>query len=325
VTYLLIHGLAATLALAPSTGGPLRGHGGLAFFADQEWLDPPVLPAIFALDDPQETGEAAAQDPPRLEAPPQPPKISESPFPKLTSALDLDGWRDKDALTKLKEWAGDAFFGLPVLVPQIVLEEFLPRGVEVGPTTFLYRTSPADKSLSFVVFDQAIFHEAEFIEQVQSQGADSPYYSDHLTRSQATVLRRSLMTGFRASYALPSMSTDMILGATADQGALAYVLAPPALGALAYLKGVDQKFTCESVLKGRIVLASGRDWLRSVRSSDGVPTISVELRVFDFPIGLVGVFEMSEQGMAPLFVGLGTSLDAVTDLIAREKGREFRP
>ena len=39
----------------------------------------------------------------------------------------------------------------------------------------------------------------------------------------------------------------------------------------------------------------------------------------------LGVFEMSEQGMAPLFVGLGTSLDAVTDLIGREEGREFRP
>jgi hypothetical protein len=117
----------------------------------------------------------------------------------------------------------------------------------------------------------------------------------------------------------------MILEATAEQGALAYVLAPPALGALVYLKGVDQKFSCENVLKGRVVLASGRDWLRSFRASDGVPTISVELRVFEIPIGLVGVFEMSEQGMAPLFVGLGTSLDAVTDLIAREEGREFRP
>jgi len=29
--------------------------------------------------------------------------------------------------------------------------------------------------------------------------------------------------------------------------------------------------------------------------------------------------------MAPLFVGLGTSLDVVTDLIAREEGKEFRP
>jgi len=319
VIYLLIHGLAATLALAPSPGV----QGGLAFVADQEWLDPPVLPAVFAFDSPQETWESPA--PPPLETPPGPSKTTESAFPKLTSALDLDGWRDKDALTKLKVWAGDAFFGLPLLVPQVILEEFLPRGIEVGPTTFLYRTSPAEKSLSFVVFDQAIFHEAEFLEQVQSQAGDSPYYGDHLTQSQRMVLRRSLMTGFRASYALPSMSTGMILEATADQGALAYVLAPPAVGALVYLKGIDQKFTCENVLKGRIVLASGRDWVRGFRDSDGVPTVSVELRVFEFPIGLVGVFEMSQQGMAPLFIGLGTSLDAVTDLIAREEGREFRP
>jgi len=321
VTNLLIHGLAATLAFAPIRAG----QGGFASVADQEWLDPPLLPAVFSLDDPQEPGEPGAPTPPRLEAPPRSAKSSESPFPKLMSALDLEGWRDKDALTKLKEWAGDAFFGLPLLVPQIVLEEFLPRGVEVGPTTFLYRTSPAQKPLSFVVFDQAIFHEAEFFEQVQSHGADGPYYGESLSRSQRMILRRSLMTGFRASYALPSMSTDMILEATAEQGALAYLLAPPALGALVYLKGVDQKFSYESVLKGRVVLASGRDWVRSSRASDGVPTISVELRFFELPVGLVGVFEMSEQGMAPLFVGLGTSLDVVTDLIAREEGKEFRP
>lgn len=317
MTNLLLRGLAATLALAPSPGV-------LALSADQEWLDPPVLPAVFALDDPQETPESGAPTPPRLEPPPRLPKTTESDFPKLTSALDLDGWRDKDSLTKLKEWAGDAFFGIPLLVPQIILEEFLPRGVEVGPTTFLYRTSPAQKSLSLVVFDQAIFHEAEFLQQVQSQGADSPYYAESLNRSQRNVLRRSLMTGFRANYALPSMSSDMILEATADQGALMYVLAPPALGALAYLKGVDQKFSYENVVKGRLVLASGRDWVRSLRTSDGVPTISVELKLFEFPIGLVGVFDMSEQGMAPLFVGVGTSLDVVTDLISREEAREFR-
>ena len=83
MTKLLLHGLAATLALAPSSGV-------LALSADQEWLDPPVLPAVFALQDPQETSESGVPSPPRLEAPPRLPKTTESDFPRLTSALDLE-------------------------------------------------------------------------------------------------------------------------------------------------------------------------------------------------------------------------------------------
>jgi hypothetical protein len=318
VTKLLLHGLAATLALAPSSGA-------LAFSADQEWLDPPVLPAVFALEDPQETPESGVPPPPRLEAPPRLPKTTESDYPKLTSALDLDGWRDKDALTKVKEWAGDAFFGIPLLVPQIVLEEFLPRGVEVGPTTFLYRTSPAPKSLTLVVLDQAVFRESGFLEQVQSQGTDNPYYAESLNRSQRTILRRSLMTGFRATYSLPSMSTDMILETTSSQGVMGYALMPPALGALAYLKGIDQRFQVEDVLKGRLDMESGRDWHKAIRASEGIRTFGLELRFFELPVALVGVFDTSNRGVVPLFAGLGSSLATVTDLISREQAREFRP
>jgi hypothetical protein len=318
VMSLLPLGLAVTLALVP-------GPGVLPLSADQEWLDLPILPAVFALDEPQETPGSGAPAPPLLEAPPRSAKTAESEYPRLTGAVDFDAWRDKDALTRVKERAGDAFFGVPLLVPQVIVEEFLPHGLQVGPTTFLYRTSPAPKSLTLVVLDQAVFRESGFLEQVQSQGTDNPYYAESLNRSQRTILRRSLMTGFRATYSLPSMSTDMILETTSSQGVMGYALMPPALGALAYLKGIDQRFQVEDVLKGRLDMESGRDWHKAIRASEGIRTFGLELRFFELPVALVGVFDTSNRGVVPLFAGLGSSLATVTDLISREQAREFRP
>jgi hypothetical protein len=78
-------------------------------------------------------------------------------------------------------------------------------------------------------------------------------------------------------------------------------------------------------LKGRLVLESGRDWQKALKASEGIRTLGVELRVFELPVALEGVFDTSKQGVVPLFVGLGSSLAAVTDLISREQAREFRP
>lgn len=283
----------------------------------QDWYGLPVLPPMFQDAPVAQYGSSSPLAPVDV-APP----AAESDFPRLMSVLDLDAWRAKDEVRSLREWAGDAFFGVPMIVPQLILEEFIPRGVAVGPLTFLYRKD--SKSMPLVVFDQALFHEAEFLAQVQAQG-DGLAYEDMLTRSQRNVLRRSLMAGFRATYALPSVSMDLIMETAAEQGVWAYLVAPAAAGALLYLKGVDQKLSIAGTVKGRIQLASGRDWTRAAGSADEVPVFSCEIKVRDVPLALIVCVEMSGRGLQPQFIGLGTSLDVVEDLLGREENRTRRP
>src|SRR6185295_2922502 len=171
----------------------------------QDWLGEPVLPDIFFQPpEERETGEypllllaalPAAQEPP----PPPKPRIEEESFPRGINPLDLQRWREEDDLRRIREFAGDAVFGVPLFVPQLVLESLLPRGLAVGPTTFLYKTHHAPPSLALVVFDQVLFHEAQFLAQAQAYASDGVYAED-LQRGQRHVLRQSLMSGFRASY-----------------------------------------------------------------------------------------------------------------------------
>lgn len=285
--------------------------------ADQDWFGRPSLPPCFL-----EIQEPLPQDSPKLPSETAP--VAESSFPPLLVAIDMDAWRRQDELKQLREFTSDATLRIPLLIPQLILEELLPRGVGVGPTTFLYKTSPSSSTLSLVVLDQALFHEAEFLERVQADGANMAY-SDTLTRGQRLVLRRSLMNGFRATYSLPTMTLTYVLETTSEQGALGYVLAPAAAGALVYLKGLDQKFAIDKVVKGRIVLASGRDWMRATNREDALPTLSIELRFFEMPVSLITSLETSRRGMAPAFIGVGTSLDVVEDLLSREENRTRRP
>jgi hypothetical protein len=290
---------------------------------DQDWFGRPWVPEYFEFR--QDPTEPRSQEKPR--SPGDPPFVlEESSFPPLMTTLDLDSWRKQDDLRRVREWASDTTLRIPLLIPQLLLEEFLPRGVAVGPTTMLYRTSPSSSSLSLVVLDQALFHEAEFLERLQAEGADNAYYADTLNRGQRLVLRRSLMNGFRATYSLPSMTLNMILETTAEQGALGYVLTPTATGALVYLKGLDQKFVIDGgTVKGRLVLASGRDWIRATRQEDGLPAFSLELQLFELPLSVITSCEASRHGLAPAFIGLGTSLDVVEDLLGREENRRRRP
>jgi len=314
-----VAGAITALCLAPAAASARE--------EDQNWYGIPVLPALFQDDPAQDAPSMDQQLYRRADQPPTPaPPLGAMPeFPKLLSALDIDAWREKDYLTSLKEWAGEAFFGLPLLVPQLLLEEFIPNGVTVGPTAVLYKNNSKDsKSMPFVVFDQALFHEAQFLAQVQAAG-DNTAYGDRLTRSQRNVLRRSLMTGFRASYALPSMSMDLIMETAAEQGLWAYLVAPVAGGALLFLKGIDQKISIDDVLKARLQVTSGRQWLHAVHSTDGLPVLSAEMRVADLPVAIIVSFEMSDRGMVPQFIGLGTSLDVVEDLLGREENRNLRP
>jgi hypothetical protein len=253
------------------------------------------------------------------------PEPVESPFPKFLTAQDMDRWRESDTLTSYREKAGDALFGIPLLVPRLVLEEFMPRGLALGPSTYLYRDSKDSKSLSLVVFDQALFHETEFLEQAQARGAFSEGDGTALTRSQRNVLQRSLMTGFRASYSLPSMSLNQIVKAVEDEGAWAYLLAPAAAGALLVLKGLDQKFSIDDVIKARVQVTNVRQWSRGLRSPDGLPAVSCEIRVANFPVAMIFSFEVSDHGMVSQFAGIGTSLSVVEDLLGREESRTLRP
>ncbi len=284
---------------------------------DQDWFGRPWLPDCFT--DAQEQDPA----PSPLQDRRNPPPVAESTFPSLLSTLDLDAWHRQDELNWVRETASSAMLRIPLLLPQLLLEETLPRGLAVGPTTFLYRTSPSSSSMSLIVLDQALFHEAEFLERMQAAGEDA-YYSNSLMRGQRLVVRRSLMNGFRATYSLPSMTLNLILETTAEQGALGYVLTPAAAGALVYLKGLDQKFTIPGV-KGRVVLASGRDWIRSLNHEKAVPTLSFELQVFELPVSVIASLETSRSGMAPAFVGIGTSLDVVEDVLGLEENRRRRP
>ena len=282
----------------------------------QDWYGRPVLPAPFD-----------AQDPPedyRLPVPRSgPPPVAESEFPKLLSVVDLDAWRRQDDVRSLRELAGDAFFGIPLLIPQILIEEFLPLGIPIGPTSFLYRDGKDSRKLPMVVFDQAVFHEEQFLAQAQANGDDA--YNDSLTRSQRHVLRRALTTGFRATYALPSASTDLIVETSDELGGWAYVVAPTAVGALLFLKGLDQKVSIEDTIKVRFQVMSGRDWLRAPHDGTGTPALNCEVRIADLPVALILCVEMSDRGMQSQFVGLGTSLDVVHDLLSREENRGLRP
>jgi hypothetical protein len=291
----------------------MSGYGVLAVLALMQEGSAPTL-----LDDP----------PPELYRPVESPSVplltSESPFPRVISVVDLDDWRTAEDLRSLREWAGDVFFGLPLILPQLLLEEFIPRGLAVGPTTFLYKTSSDSRTLPLIVFDQILFHEAEFLAQAQSLG-DSGAAGDPLLRGQRHVLRGSLRSGFRATYALPTMSMDQIAQTAAEEGLWGYLLAPAAGGAILFLKGVDQKFSVDDVVKARIQLTSGRQWARSVRSPDGLPAINCELKFANFPVALIVSFEMSDHGMVPQFIGLGTSLDVVEELLSRDENRALRP
>ncbi len=296
----------------------------------QNWFGQPVVPQLFENDDPP-PGERrpGLMDEP-LPLPPKrwsealaAPSQEESPFPKLMSVFDIDAWRRQDVLRQIREFGSDVTFGLPLLVPQILLEEIIPHGLAIGPTTFLYRTSKDSNSMPLVVFDQALFHQGEFLARVQAAGADAP--SDSLTQIEKQVLRRSLLSGFRASYALPSISMDQILETAADQGIWGYLLIPAAGGALLFLKGIDQKFRIDDFLKARVLVTSGRQWMRSVRSSDGFPAASCELKFFDLPVSLILSMDMSSHGPASQFIGIGTSLGVVEDLLGREQTRNRHP
>jgi hypothetical protein len=305
----------------------------------QEWLAEPVLPRIFrdadAMTDVEPDSSASppglrdflvypsssgVQDAsPRAETP-----SSESTFPRGVGGPEIQAWRREDDLRQVREWASDATFGVPLLVPQLVLESFLPRGLAVGPTTFLYRTSSPSNSLSLVVFDQVLFHEAEFFSQAQV-ASDSAYAEQQFQHGQRRILRRSLMSGFRANYAIPRMSIDQMVQAAEEQGTLGYALLPPATAALLYLKGVDQRVQLDDEIRMRFRLASGQNALRSLRSQAGNPCVSFELRLFEFPVGVIASFDVNTRGMTPGFIGLGTTLNAVDELLSREATTRLSP
>ena len=303
----------------------------------QDWLGEPVLPAIFQDDEPGAAGAldrspspldirdflahppAGVQEaPPRAERP-----VPESEFPRGVGAPEIQEWRRQDELRQLREWASDATLGAPLLVPQLVLESFLPRGMAVGPTTFLYRTMSPSSSLSLVVFDQILFHEAQFLAQAQEQSDAA--YAVNLPAGQRRVLRRSLSSGFRASYAIPGISPGQIIQMADEQGALGYALLPPVAGALLCLKGIDQRMELEDDLWVRVRLASGHNVLRDLHAENGNPCISIELRLRQFPVGVIASFDLSKQGMTPAFLGLGTTLDAVEELLSRESFGKLPP
>jgi hypothetical protein len=121
------------------------------------------------------------------------------------------------------------------------------------------------------------------------------------------------------------MSMDVLLETAADQGVWGYLLAPAAGGTLLFLKGVDQKISIDDVVKARIQVTSGRQWVRAAHSPDGLPAFNCELKVAHVPVALIVSFEMSDHRMIPQFIGLGTSLDVVEDLLGREENRELRP
>jgi hypothetical protein len=126
------------------------------------------------------------------------------------------------------------------------------------------------------------------------------------------------MSGFRASYAMPKLTMDLIFRTAEEQGVLGYVLAPPVVGALLYMKGLDHRVQLDRDVRVHFKLASGREWVRGAHSELGRPAFSFELRFCDFPVGILASFDLSSRGMEPAFIGLGTSLDALEDLLSRE-------
>lgn len=288
----------------------------------QDWFGTPILPDVFRSD-----GDAPPYEDlrPRQDGPsPGPvtePVPPESTWGKGLSALDLEAWQREDDLRVIREWAGDALLGLPLLLPQLVLEGVLPRGVQVGPTTFLYRTSPASSSLVIVVLDQMLFHEAEFLSRVREIANDDRDPED-LTRGQRGLLRRSLMTGLRATYSVPGLTLAMVLQTASEQGPAGVLLIPPLGAAVLYFKGIDHKVRIEEHLQIRFKLGAGREWHHGVTSADGISVLSIDVRLFDLPVGILGSFDLFRRGMEPAFIGLGTSLDAVEELLSAERTRD---
>ena len=290
----------------------------------QEWLSDPRLPACLTeatawpeealtLEIPSllEFGTRWGQDPVR----PPLPEVEESSFPRAISAPEIQAWREERELRSIREFTGEALLGLPLIVPQVALEVFLPRGIPVGPATFLYRSSSS--SLPLIVLDQILFHEAQFLSNFQ-MGDDDPALSAAFARGQKRLIRKSFFSGFRAAYAVPGMTMDQVFEVAGEQGILGYVIAPPVAGAILYFKGVDQRIRPHEDLKLRIKFAGGDDWIKGAREEDGLPALSIEIRLWDLPVGIIGSFEISSHGMIPEFLGIGTSLDAVEDLLGRE-------
>jgi hypothetical protein len=249
----------------------------------------------------------------------QEPDDADAAFPRGITALDLRRWQEEDERRRIREWLSEGTLGLPMLLPQIALEAFLPRGIAIGPSSFLYRTSPGSTSIALIVFDQILFHEAEALAALQARSEDGVATAGDLAHSQKRVFRKAFMGGFRASYSMPKLTMDLVFQTAAEQGVIGYVLAPPVGGALLYMKGIDQKVELHEDLKLRFQVARVRDWIHAARSGDRDPVLSVELRFFDLPLGVIASFDLSERGLAAEFVGVGTSLDALEELLGREE------
>jgi hypothetical protein len=305
----------------------------------QEWFGEPVLPVVFHIelvrleneDGAEFDSDSRASLIVSLEIPPlavlptfasqEPPSSrfpeaenQESTFPRGITERDIQTWRKEDDLRRVRKWAGDLLFGIPLVVPQLLVETLLPRGIPVGPTTFFYRESTPGSSMALVVFDQILFHEAQFISQAQAYSTNGTY-GPNFNQIERHVLRQSLMGGFRATYAMPKLTMNLVLETAADQGALGYLLLPVVGGGLLYLKGIDEKFGIGDSVQARFKLASGQQCVRGTRSTDGMPAFSFEVRFCDFPVGVVGSFEVSSHGTFPAFIGLGTSLDTVEEVL----------
>jgi hypothetical protein len=321
---LLLPALGSSEETAPTPGPMASLIVSLPAARSQEWLGAPLLPSVFRGEDPP--GEAPLLGDPRpqdgrLPLPPSPPAREppweERPWGQGLSAEDLRAWRQEDDLRVLHQWAGNALLGLPLLVPQLAVESFLPRGIQVGPTTYLYRTSPGSSGLAVIVLDQMIFHEAELMIRVREMEADRWVPSD-LTGGQSHVLRRSFMTGMRATYGMPGLSVSQALQTAADMGTAGLLLAPPAVAGLLYVKGLDQKFEIDDGLSVRFKVSPPRHWADAVSSKCCLQVLSFDVRLPGLPVGLLGGLELSTRGMGTSFVGLGTSLGAVEDLLGRE-------
>lgn len=308
---------------APGLRAPLPAP--LATPRSQDWFGAPVLPDIFRTEDPQDE-PPPAEDPLRRDAratPSRPAPDPELSWGRGLTALDLQAWQEEDDLKVIREWAGDALLGLPLLLPQLIFEAALPRGFKVGPTTYLYRTDSASSSLVLVVLDQMLFHEAEFLSRVHELSEDR-FGGEDLSRGQRRVMRRAFMTGLRAEYAVPGMTLGSVLQTASDHGPAGLLLIPPLGAAILYFKGVDQKFDIQDQVHVRFKVAGGRDWHRGTWSDTAVPTFSFEVKFCDLPIGVLGSFELSRNGMVPAFIGIGTTLDAVEDVLGREAHRRSR-
>src|SRR5262245_57733469 len=96
----------------------------------QDWFGAPKVPDIFRSDDPPPDAFRLGDVPPRPSpAPAQDPPSSVPAWGQGLGAPDLQAWQHEDDLRFIREWAGDALLGLPLLAPQLILESVLPRGL----------------------------------------------------------------------------------------------------------------------------------------------------------------------------------------------------